>query len=121
MYSRYDSLSLIVVGLSILTKGDNECVWKTVASFQSSLVSMEILLIIGKCLCQITHTQLIDALESHVTTARATLRKKLKKKGLTVSGLEPRHSSMAVEVSWNATPYCCLCVGGWRLWEPISY
>lgn len=42
--------------------------------------------------------QLIDALESHVSTMRATLRKKLLKEG-GHSSLMPRAASMAVEVS----------------------
>lgn len=42
--------------------------------------------------------QLIDALESHVSTMRATLRRKLVKEGVH-SSLIPRAASMAVEVS----------------------
>jgi hypothetical protein len=42
--------------------------------------------------------QLIDALESHVSTMRATLRRKLIKEGVH-SSLIPRAASMAVEVS----------------------
>lgn len=42
--------------------------------------------------------QLIDALESHVSTIRATLRRKLIKEGVH-SSLIPRAASMAVEVS----------------------
>ena len=44
--------------------------------------------------------QLIDALESHVTTVRATLRRKLKKQGGgNYCNMTPRPASMAVEVS----------------------
>ena len=46
----------------------------------------------------VTFFQLIDALESHVSTMRATLRRKLVKEGVH-SSLIPRAASMAVEVS----------------------
>jgi len=54
------------------------------------------------------HVQLIEALECHVSAVRSTLRKKLKKKASqsAIAGLEPRHSSMAVEVR----PYLSYCV-----------
>lgn len=43
--------------------------------------------------------KLIDALQSHVTTARGTLKKKSKKEGGSSMNMMPRAASMAVEVS----------------------
>ena len=55
--------------------------------------------------------QLIDALESHVSTIRATLRRKLIKEG-GHSGLIPRAASMAVEVSLFVYDYImCILFG----------
>ena len=60
--------------------------------------------------------QLIDALESHVSTIRATLRRKLIKEGVQ-SGLIPRAASMAVEVRTE----CCVCVCLCGFWERLVY